>query len=298
MAMPRTMFHRTRYRCNGIDLAVTVQGDGPAVLFVHGFPDSGAVWREQVPALVAAGYRVIVPDMRGCGESDAPAGTRAYRIETLSADLAALLDVLGVTKAVLVAHDWGAVIGWNFCMRYPERVERYVALSVGHPNAYASGGWEQKRKGWYVLFFQLRGIAEWALRRNDWRLLRRLTDWHGEARHWIPMLDRPGRLTAAINYYRANLAMLLRNDWPDVDVPVYGLWSSKDACLAESQMLQSRRFVTASWHYDRIDGAGHWMQLDAPERVNALLLAEFSAMRRARGRSRAAADAVALAGIR
>lgn len=292
------MVHRTRYRCNGIDLAVLVQGEGPAVLLVHGFPDSGAVWREQVPALVAAGYRVIVPDMRGCGESDAPTGTRAYRIEALSADLASLLGILGVTKVTLVAHDWGAVIGWNFCMRYPERVERYIALSVGHPNAYANGGWEQKRKGWYVLFFQLRGIAEWALRRNDWRLFRRLIGWHDESRHWIELLGRPGRLTAAINYYRANLSALLRNDWPSVRVPVYGIWSSKDAYLAEIQMLQSHRFVTASWHYDRVDGVGHWMQLDAPERVSALLIAELSATLPARTDSRTACDADALDGIR
>lgn len=217
--------------------------------------------------------------MRGCGESDAPAATRAFRLETLSADLVALLDTLGVDKVTLVAHDWGAVIGWNFCMRHPERVLRYVALSVGHPNAYASGGWEQKRKGWYVLFFQLRGIAEWILRRDDWRAFRRLTGWHGESQHWTALLARPGRLTAAINYYRANLRALLRSDWPSVRVPVYGLWSSKDAYLAEMQMRQSRRYVTAPWRYDRVEGVGHWMQLDAPERVNALLLAELAAAR-------------------
>ncbi len=270
------MSREARYRCNGIDLAVTVDGEGPAVLLVHGFPDSGAVWRKQVPALVAAGYRVIVPDLRGCGESDAPRQTRAYRIEALSADLAALLDALGVAKVKLVAHDWGAVIGWNFCMNYPDRVERYVALSVGHPNAYARGGWEQKRKGWYVLFLQLRGLAEWGLRRNDWRLLRRLTGWHDEAPHWIALLGRPGRLTAAINYYRANIAMFLRSDWPSVRVPVCGVWSSKDAYLAEVQMLQSRHFVAAPWRYDRIEGVGHWLQLDAPERVNALLIAQLA----------------------
>ncbi|MCC6383405.1 MAG: alpha/beta hydrolase, partial [Dehalococcoidia bacterium] len=178
-----------------------------------------------------------------------------------------------VAKVRLVAHDWGAVIGWNFCMSYPQRVERYVALSVGHPNAYARGGWEQKRKGWYVLFFQLRGFAEWALRRGDWRLFRRLTGRHDEIRHCIALLRRPGRLTAALDYYRANLGMLLRSDWPGVRVPVCGVWSSNDAYLAETQMLESRRFVTAPWRYERIDGVGHWLQLDAPERVNAVLVA-------------------------
>lgn len=257
---------------NGIRLNVLIAGEGPAVLLVHGFPDCLDVWRRQVPALVAAGYRVIAPDLRGCGQSEAPAGRASYRAEQLVADLAALLDGLGVAKVRLVGHDWGALIGWLFCLAHPGRVDRYVALSVGHPGAYASGSLEQKLKGWYVLFLQLRGLAEWLLRRRDWWLFRTVLAFPAETNAVIERLSRPGRLTAAINYYRANLRLMIRRRWSKLRVPVMGIWSDGDKFLAESQMLASRNWVDAPFRYERIDGANHWLQLTAAERVNALLL--------------------------
>lgn len=257
---------------NGTTLHVKVIGDGPDVLLVHGFPDDGEVWRKQVPTLLAAGYRVIVPDLRGCGESAMPESVSDYSLDNLVADLIGVLDSVGAEKVRLVAHDWGAVIAWQLCMRHPQRVDRYVALSVGHPNAYAQGSIEQKLKGWYVLFFQLRGIPEWLLKRNDWSFFRNFSRFPSETPRWIDKLSRPGRLRAAINYYRANLGLLLKTDWPRVSVPVFGIWSSGDAFLAESQMTSTQRFVTSAWRYERIDGPQHWLQLDAPERVNELLI--------------------------
>jgi pimeloyl-ACP methyl ester carboxylesterase len=88
---------------------------------------------------VAAGYRVIAPDQRGFGLTEAPRETNAYAIENYVADLAALLEALGLKKVLLVGHDWGAAVCWKFCTRHPERVDRYVAVSVGHPTAYAKG---------------------------------------------------------------------------------------------------------------------------------------------------------------
>jgi pimeloyl-ACP methyl ester carboxylesterase len=188
------------------------------------------------------------------------------------ADLKALLDELGVAKVRLVGHDWGAVIGWAFCMAHPERVDRYAALSVGHPQAYADASLEQKLKGWYVLFFQLRGLSEWLLRRGRWWLLRAVIDFPEEAGAVIERLSRPGRLTAAINYYRANLVLLFSRRWPGVRVPVMGVWSERDKFLAESQMQASRKMAEGPFRYERVEGANHWLQLTAPERVNALLL--------------------------
>src|SRR5512132_1054700 len=137
------------YHVNGIDVNVVVAGEGPDVLQVHGFPDSHEVWRLQIPALLDAGFRVIAPDTRGCGRSDMPPGVSSYRIEHLVADLVGLLDVLGVEKVRLIGHDWGAVISWHLAIAHPERVDRYVAMSVGHPTAYASGGMVQKLRGYY-----------------------------------------------------------------------------------------------------------------------------------------------------
>ena len=263
--------HKT-IRINGFDMNVIDVGEGEPVLLVHGFPDTHAVWRHQIPALVAAGYRVIAPDTRGCGDSQLMPRVADYRIENLIADLAALLDALAITKVKLVAHDWGAVIAWRFVMAHPQRVERYVALSVGHPTAYGSGGIAQKLKGYYVLLFQLRYVAEWLLKLGNWTLFRLFTGFPKEVPHWREVLSRPGRLTAGINYYRANLQLILPRTYPQVTVPVTGIYSDGDRFLTERQMTSTAQYCDAGFRYQKVSGANHWLQLDAPEKVTPLIL--------------------------
>lgn len=257
---------------DGLLFNVLDEGEGEPVLLVHGFPDDHTVWRKQIPALVTAGYRVIAPDMRGCGMSDMAPHTRDYALSNLVADLIGILDALEVSRVKLVGHDWGAVIAWTLAARHPERVERYAALSVGHPAAYAAGSLEQKLKGWYVLMFQLRGFAEWLLKARDWWFFRRFAFQPEEIGHWIANYERPGRLTAGINYYRANLVLLLRPDATKVRIPVMGVYSDGDRYLAEGQMRDSANFVDAPFRFELVEGTDHWMQVSAPERVNALLL--------------------------
>ncbi len=262
-----------RVRVNGFELNVFVAGHGPAVLLVHGFPDSHEVWRHQITVLVEAGYRVIAPDTRGCGDSEMSTKVADYRVENLVADLVALLEVLGVAKVRLVAHDWGAVIGWQLAIRHPERVERFVALSFGHPAAYSGFDLKQRLRGWYTVFFLLRGVAEFVCRFRNWAVFRRLIRYDAEFLRWRERLSRPGRLTAGLNYYRANVRLPGARWCPEsVTVPVHGFWSSRDKFLTEKQMVASQRYVRSAWSYTRIDGPNHWMQLDAPERFNALLL--------------------------
>ena len=116
------------------------------------------------------------------------------------------------------------------------------------------------------------GFAEWFARAFDWFGFRLLTHYPPETDNWIARQTRRGRLTAGMNYYRANLHMIFAKAAPSATVPVYGLWSSGDSFLAEKQMIASEKFVAAPWRYSRIEGATHWMQLDAPEKVNAVLL--------------------------
>ena len=261
------------YRVNGIDMNVVIAGEGPDILLVHGFPDSSAVWRNQIPALVAAGYRVIAPDQRGFGLTEAPRETKAYAIENHVADLAALLDTLGIKKVPLVGHDWGAAVGWQFCMKHSERVDRYVAVSVGHPTAYAKGPLKQKIKAYYIIFFQVRGLSEWMVTRGNWWLWRKMIRYDPEFPHWKAELSRPGRLTASINLYRANLKLMLPQRWPKATVPVMGVWGEDDVALVEEQIIASEKYVTAPWRYARIgDRSGHWCMLSAPEKFNMLLL--------------------------
>src|SRR5262245_16341086 len=265
-------FNRRRIHVNGVDLSVVIEGEGPDVLLVHGFPDDHTVWRNQIPVLVAAGYRVIALDTRGCGESEIPPKVADYKIGRLVEDLVGGLDALGVDKVRLVAHDWGAAQAWYFAMKHPERVDRYIALSVGHLNAYARGGAEQKLRGYYILFIQLRGIAEFLVKRFDWRLWRLIFGYDEELAACKARLSRPGRLTAGFRYYRANFGMVLPKAYPRVTVPVVGIWSDGDRFLVERQMRESARYCDAGFRYERIEGANHWLQLDAPEKVNPLLL--------------------------
>jgi pimeloyl-ACP methyl ester carboxylesterase len=137
----------TRVVANGINISVTVEGpdDGRAVLLLHGFPDSSYIWRHQVAALTGAGYRTIVPDQRGYGETDAPEGVDAYAIPNLAMDAAGVLDALGIEQAAVVGHDWGASVAWLVATIFPDRVEQLCTVSVGHPAAFFSaGGFEQR----------------------------------------------------------------------------------------------------------------------------------------------------------
>ena len=174
-----------------------------------------------------------------------------------------------------MAHDWGAVIGWLLAGQHGERFYSFTALSVGHPAAYIAEGWEQKRKAWYTVFFQLRGITEAILKTRNWLLLRKLLNYHPEMERWIEDLSRPGRLTASLNWYRANLWELYSADFRSVSIPVMGIWSSDDIALAEDQMINSKQFVDNSFRYERVDDCSHWIPLDKPQDVARLLLDFF-----------------------
>lgn len=262
-------------RAGGIDLNVQLAGDGPVVVLLHGFPDSLHVWRAIVPHLVAAGHRVVALDQRGCGDSPAPAGRAHYGIDRLVDDVTGVLDTLGLDDPVhVMGHDWGAVVAWCLAMTQPQRVRSAVAISVGHPRAYALAGLEQKRKGLYTLAWQVPVLAERRLMANDWAHMRHWLRDHPDADACLRDLARPGRLTAGLNWYRANLIPVLWRRWPACPVPMLGIWSSKDHCLAEDQVANSDRYMAAPWRYERIEGARHWLPLEQPQRV-AQLAAEW-----------------------
>lgn len=267
----------TMVQVNGLHMHVVSAGQGPPVLLLHGFPDTHSVWRKQIGILAQAGFRVIAPDLRGYGKTDAPPHVRDYAMDLLCGDVVGLLDALGIDKVRLVGHDWGAAIGWQVCMHAPGRVERFVALSVGHPAAFAHAGAMQRLRSSYMLGFMMPGLAEHTLRLGNWFFVRKFTRDRTQIGYWRRALRPHGRLTAALNYYRANIRLGVPHHWPAVTVPVMGVWSDGDPALGEKQMRDSSRYVQAEFRYERIDGADHWMQLTAPERLNALLLDYFGA---------------------
>nr|WP_314543836.1 alpha/beta hydrolase [uncultured Massilia sp.] len=257
---------------NGIRMHVTTTGQGPTVLLLHGFPDTHQVWRKQVGVLAAAGYRVLAPDLRGYGRTDAPGGVFDYTLDKCRGDVLGLLDALNIDKVFVVGHDWGSLIGWQIATLAPQRVHRLVALSVGHPAAIARSGLLQHLRMTYVLGFMLPGIAEHTLRAGDWFMMRQFTDEPGQADHWKRELSAPGRLTAALNYYRANFTMTLPQSYARIKAPVMGIWSDRDPAMGEKQMRDSAHYVEGEFRFERIRGADHWLQLTAHDKVNALLL--------------------------
>ena len=258
---------------DGINLQVRDEGSGPAVLLLHGFPDSSRLWRKQIPALVAAGFRAIAPDLRGFGESDKPPAPRDYAMPRIRADLRAVLDALGVERAHVVGHDWGAIVGWALAGWDSNRVDRLVAISVGHPKSYLRTAFSsgQALRSLYALFFQLPGLSEAALRAGNWALLRRALGRAHDFDRYLKDLSRPGALTAALNWYRANGRIERLARYPNVSVPTLGIVGSRDAVLSRQQMTGSARYVDGEWRYETIEG-GHWLPLSRADEVNRLLL--------------------------
>jgi len=260
---------------DGVSLHVRETGTGVPVVLLHGWPDHGELWRHQTPALAAAGYRVIVPDLRGFGASDKPADVAAYAIPNLVGDVVAVLDALGIQRAHLVGHDWGAAVGWLTAALAGDRVASLTALSVGHPAAFRTAGYQQREKSWYMLLFQFPGVAERWLSEDGFRNLREWSG-HPDLESVVQRLADPAALTASLGPYRANLTaealFAPPPELPPVAVPTMGIWSAGDVALIEAGMVNSQRFVTGPWRYECIDDAGHWIPLEAPEQLNKLLL--------------------------
>jgi pimeloyl-ACP methyl ester carboxylesterase len=260
---------------NGVTLDVQVEGEGRPVVLIHGFPDTKRLWSKMMPGLLDAGFQVIAPDMRGYGASSKPEAVDAYSIPMLAIDITGILDHLGIERAHVVGHDWGAATAWATAIFAPERVDHLVALSVGHPQAFAGMNMAQRQKSWYMLLFQYEGLAEDWLRRDSWTNFR---EWchHPDHDAVTAELERDGSLTPALNYYRATITPEALTgapiEFPPVQAPTMGVWSSNDFALLESQMTDSAKYVASTFRYERIDGPDHWMQWEAPDAVNALLL--------------------------
>ncbi|MBR9825873.1 MAG: alpha/beta hydrolase [Alphaproteobacteria bacterium] len=272
---------------NGLDHHVwdsqPLEVSRPAVLLLHGFPDDHTVWDPLTPHLLDAGYRVIAPDLRGFGETGIADAVSQYEMRT-----GAIPDVLGVLDALdpgpvhLVGHDFGASLAWLLAAQHPDRFRTLAALSVGHPRAFLEARKDpvQMRMSFYILQHQFRGLCEWAYKRNDWAWFRAHWDRHCDMDGAIARLSRPGRLTAGLNWYRANAGLdrMLNPPTPGalgeerVSIPTLGVWSDGDKYLGERQMRASGDLVDAAWRYERFDGVGHWLQAEVPERLMPVLL--------------------------
>lgn len=265
-------------------------GSGPVALCLHGFPDDARTWRHQVPALVAAGYRVVAPFMRGYAPTATPADGR-YDAAALGEDVAALLEALGAEEAIVIGHDWGAVAAAFGCLLAGGRVRRLVTLAVPYGPGFFRAlreNYAQQRRSWYMAFFQHR-LAAQALAHDDFAMIEHL--WRDWSPGWrLPAealaevketFRRPGTLDAALAYYRASIgpvfdapeqleAMLSGLSVP-IPVPTLHLHGRDDGCIGAEVTDGMAAYFPAGLRLEILPGCGHFLHRERPEAVNALL---------------------------
>lgn len=270
----------------GVQLHVVEAGppDGRPALLLHGFPEFWWGWRRQIPALAAAGRRVVVPDLRGYNLSGKPKGIRAYGLDPLTDDLRGLLDHLASGPVDVVAHDWGGAVAWWGALRFPERFARLALLNIPHPGVMRQALWrdrEQRRRSRYIFYFQLPFLPERKIRAGDFRGFRAIFRRSSRRGTFSPedlatyagAAGQPGAVTAMLNWYRAALwCPPAKPVHRRVEPPVRLIWGEDDVALGADMAAASLTRCREA-ELCRIPSAGHWVQHEATARVNDLLLA-------------------------
>jgi pimeloyl-ACP methyl ester carboxylesterase len=257
------------------------------VILLHGFPEGAESWSKQVDALARAGFLAVAPDLRGYGLTDAPEGVESYSIDHLAEDVRSMITAFGRSAAHVAGHDWGAMVAWYFAGRYPEMTKTLTALSVPHPAALAAasrGDEDQQARSRYVGLFLIEGKAEEVLAGDDYRRLRSMFSLgpnpdavpRSVIDHFTRSLSRPGRLTAALNYYRANL-VAGGGAWETpirigpITMPTTLLWGDQDPALGRSAAEATAQHVEGEYTLEVLEGAGHWLQFERPAEVSRTL---------------------------
>jgi pimeloyl-ACP methyl ester carboxylesterase len=279
-----------------VRLHLAEAGEGRPVILLHGFPELGHSWRHQLTALADAGYHAIAPDMRGYGQSSAPADVEAYDVVELCSDVQGLLDDLGAERAAIVGHDWGANVAWHFALLHPERVACVAGISVPlTPRAPAPPlGLLRRMLGddFYIVWMQEPGVADEALARDVRRTLLTTQVWNAQwaaadedvripswlteddLAVYVDTFERTG-FTGGLNWYRN-----IDRNWERMDgleeariqQPALFMAGTRDSTVKwMSPDATSHRFDDL--RVEMVEGAGHWLQQERPEEVDRALLA-------------------------
>jgi epoxide hydrolase 4 len=271
---------------NNIRLHCVVQGEGDLVVLLHGFPEFWYSWRYQIPAL-AKHFKVVVPDLRGYNDSDKPKS--GYDIDTLTTDVRGLIAGLGYDRAHVVGHDWGGAIAWNFAQKFPTLLDRLAILNAPHPERFKQeflSNFDQIRRSWYMLAFQVPALPEWLIQHNLSRFVTTLFQEQAvrkgaftkrDTEIYQAALEKPGVIAAALQYYRSLLApQAWINTWgrsPNpITSPTLVLWGEEDHFLSQKLTEGIEKLVSAPFRLKLLPHCGHWVQQEAPQTVNRELL--------------------------
>ncbi len=252
-------------------------------LLLHGFPECAFSWRHQLAFLAARGYRVWAPNQRGYGNSPMPRGAKSYRIEELVNDVANLIDASGATEVHLAGHDWGALVAWEFAMRRPRPIARLAIFNVPHPARFREElrhNKVQRRRSLYAAFFQLPWLPEFMLTRRGGALVDEAFRGMAVDKARFPgdvlavyraNALRPGGATAMLNWYRAAGRSFgdASVPVPAIEVPTLMVWGEQDSALGKELTFGTDRYVKdLTLRY--LPQVSHWVQQEAPERVNEI----------------------------
>jgi pimeloyl-ACP methyl ester carboxylesterase len=282
-------FEASRVDVGDVSLHVVQAGpaDGPPIVLLHGFPEFWYAWKGVVAPLAKAGFRVIIPDQRGYGDSDKPPDVDDYQIDKLGDDVANLIAALGYESAGVAAHDWGGGVAWNVAIRHPDRVRKLAIIDTPHPDAWRHVESNQETVSWYRTFFQIPWLPEESARWGNWALLTksmRDTAKPGafpdeKIALYRSAWDRDGAFGKMVNWYRSAFRTFTRDaSTPEhrVALPVLVLLAEDDAFIpsdttrASLELLDDGRLV-------ELGSGTHWVLQEEPERI-AKELADFFAM--------------------
>jgi pimeloyl-ACP methyl ester carboxylesterase len=269
---------------NGLAFEVFEAGEGDRLaLLLHGFPQHAVSWHNQVPFLAERGYRVWAVNQRGYGGTSRPRRREDYVLDQLTGDIAGLIDASGAASATLIGHDWGALVAWTFAIRRIRPLARLVIVNVPHPLCFRRElkTWSQRRKSWYVGFFQMPVLPELLLSAGGGALLVKMLRDGARTRDAFPdavlgvyraNVSAPGAATAMVNWYRAagRDVMAARDLDALVDTPTLVIWGEEDVAVG-LPCLDGTYLYVRDLRIERLPGVSHWAQEDAPQEVNRLL---------------------------
>jgi pimeloyl-ACP methyl ester carboxylesterase len=284
---------------NGLRLHYAESGRGDLVILLHGFPEFWYSWRHQLAAL-SAHHHVVAPDLRGYNLSDKPSRVEEYQIDVMVDDVIGLIDHFGAGKASVVAHDWGAGIAWAIAQKHPERLSKLAVMQVPPAAVWrANMSVRQLLQSWYMFFFMLPRLPEWLIRRNNFaaldgvfkdQVVRAGSFSDDDIEKYKAALREPGALTAAVNYYRANVFRLMRRK-PEsgvksaggitggtiekdrrIRVPTLFIFAEQDSAILPKTVKGVANYFDAPYLELRIPDCGHWVQNEAPDEVNTALI--------------------------
>ena len=283
------LLHHEFANINGIKMHYVTIGEGPLIVFLHGFPEFWKSWKHQI-SFFSKKFKVVALDMRGYGETERPIQVGEYRIEKLARDVTELIDSLGQKKATVVGHDWGGAVAWATAMMNPSFVEKLIVMNAPHPaivqrNAFRN--YAQMQKSWYMFFFLLEKAPEKVLSSNNFEILKHMFEISikrkdrfslSDIEEYVSSWSKEGGITGGLNYYRANLNEEFWGNlgesipFPKIKIPTLQIWAEDDMFLGKELAEGTKEFVVdAPFSLNVIPNCGHWVQQEAPEEVNQIM---------------------------